>query len=281
MSSEEDLAMPAEITLRERVVYHVDKMLSGNDRGRLLFLALVAGSLVVFLGTLRTVVAEVPWAAGVLWADAVTLDPGFGDEETPALVGVAALTSITGLCVVAVLIGLVNTSIEQRLELLRRGRSRVIAADHTIILGFNAEKVLAILRELNTAAQERSARGHWSRKMSVVVLSNEEKQAVEEQVLRPELGLVDVIVRCGNPCSVAQLFNAGAERASCVIVLNNEDNGDISIVKTLLALRKIPNPNFHVVAELSKAETGSILPSIFPGAGRLAPIVMVSISHVA
>lgn len=145
---------------------------------------------------------------------------------------------------VAVLIGLVNTGIEQRLELLRRGRSRVIASDHTIILGFNVEKVLAILVELNTAARERGNRGDWSRKINVVILSTVEKQVVQEHLLRPDLNLVDVIVRCGNPFSVAQLFNAGAERASCVIVLNDEDS-DIGIVKTLLALRKIPNETFH------------------------------------
>lgn len=60
----------------------------------MLFLAMVAGGLIMLLGTLRMLIAEQRWAGAVLWAATTTLNPGFGDEETPALVGVAVIRLI-------------------------------------------------------------------------------------------------------------------------------------------------------------------------------------------
>lgn len=263
------------VTIRERVVYLMDKMLSGTDSGRLFFLALLYGVLVGVLGGFRYAFSTESLATAVVWAAATTLSPSFGNEETPLLVALAAVTSVLGLCVVAVLIGLVNASIEQRLEVLRRGRSRVIISRHLIILGFVPEKVKAILSELATATRERSQRGHLSAsdKLQVVVLSEMDTQIVYETIQSRQVSAhLDVIVRCGNPCSVSQLLNVGADRAASVIILNTESDSDIVVVKTLLALRKMPHPAFHVVCELNKPETKSILPSIFPG--PLAPIVL-------
>lgn len=47
--------------------------------------------------------------------------------------------------VVASLIGLVNNFLDERIDNLRQGKSIVIDSNHTLILGFENEKVLAIL----------------------------------------------------------------------------------------------------------------------------------------
>ena len=260
-----------QVSVREYVTYRIDKILSGSDHGRIGFLGVIFLFLVGLLGVLRNLSSPSGerFISSFVWAAGTTLSPSFGEEETGALILVAAFTSIVGLCVVAVFIGLVNTSIEQRLELLRRGRSRVVCSGHIIILGFVPEKVAAILKELALAAVERKNRGSLTH-MVVVVMSEEEKEVVEE-CMPPESSDFEVIVRRGNPCSSQDLRNIRAESATSIIILNSSGNSDIPVIKVLLALRKVAGSECAVVCELVREATKSILPRIFDG--RLAPIV--------
>jgi len=60
------------------------------------------------------------------------------------------LVTIGGLVIVASLIGIVSGAFDSKVEELRKGRSRVLEQDHTLILGWSS-KVFPIVREIATA----------------------------------------------------------------------------------------------------------------------------------
>lgn len=265
------------VSWRDLLVYKLDRILSGHPAGRLLVLGVVACVTIVLTSALRFFATGEGVGLALWWAIIATLDPvKFAEEETYSAILVGVLASLCGLVVVASLIGLINSSIEERLELLQKGRSPVIASGHVLILNWTQEKVLAILRELAIASRCRSTASK-----TVVLLSEAEKSQVEDVVYSVDdiTSHLDVVVRTGSPSSPGALLIAGASRATCVIALNPDldpsssrfGESDREIVKTLLALRKTA-PRVNVVAELCNTEQLPILPSIFRG--QIDPVIM-------
>ena len=119
------------ITFREHFVSAVDKVLSGNPLNRLLLLAIFALLCVCFAGSVRFLLVG-PTIGGSLWFALVSfLDPGFFAEESTFAGSVSGIfSSLLGLFIVACLVGLVASAIEERLNLLSKGRSRVTTSDH-------------------------------------------------------------------------------------------------------------------------------------------------------
>ena len=112
---------------------------------------------------------------------------------------IAFCTTIGGMLVFALMIGVISDSIGEKVDDLKQGKSKVIENDHTLILGWN-EKGLAILRQLGLANQSEGG-------MPVVVLCEQSKETMEE-MLRAAISSKDdglklhgtrVIFRSGNP----------------------------------------------------------------------------------
>jgi hypothetical protein len=260
-------------------VYAVDRILSGHPAGRLLVLGGVSFVFMVILAVLRMLVTSDGVLSALYWSVIAFLDPtSFASEETYLRAAVGMIASFLGLAVVASLIGLISSSIEERLEVLQKGKSRVISSNHILILcsTWSENKVMQILREFSIAA---TSRVHSAK--TVVILSEAPKSEVEDIVYSESYAVVDVIVRTGSPTSIQALLNAGADRCSCVVLLNpslepsdksfglGEDN---EVLKTLLALRKVVPETARVVCELAGPEQLPILPTILPC--RLDPILM-------
>ena len=103
------------------------------------------------------------------------LDPGtFSGDSGWFLRIVMLVVTLIGISIAAVLIGLIASGIEQRIEILRRGRSPVLEANHTLILGFSP-RVHTVISELCIANENQ-------RKASIVVLANREKQDIEDEL---------------------------------------------------------------------------------------------------
>ena len=112
---------------------------------------------------------------------------------------IAFCTTIGGMLVFAMMIGVISDSIGEKVDDLKQGKSKVIETDHTLILGWN-EKGLAILRQLGLANASEGG-------MPVVVLCEQSKETMEE-MLRAAVSSKDdglklfgtrVIFRSGNP----------------------------------------------------------------------------------
>lgn len=270
-------------SLGDKIRYQVDRFLSWSPLARFLGLFGLSFFLVLTCAALAKLVMPPPedptdtfdlfeamWWAMTRVADAGTM----GDDKGTLVRLVATLSTLSGVFVVALLIGLVSSTIGDKLEDLRKGKSPVIDEGHTLVLGYN-EKVFAILRELREAnSNQRSA--------SIVILSPTGKEEVETAVRErlPDMGPTRVVVREGSPYSVHDLRKVGAGRARSIIVLaaetseDGDDAHDLPAIKTLLALRRIPGAltKNHAVVELMDASRRAVVEQL--GAGGVEVVAM-------
>uniref|UniRef100_UPI004048A393 CASTOR/POLLUX-related putative ion channel n=1 Tax=Aquiluna sp. TaxID=2053504 RepID=UPI004048A393 len=182
------------------------------------------------------------------------LDPGtVVGAEGLAYRAIMLITTFGGLVFLAGLIGIVSGAFDTKVEELRKGRSRVIESDHTLILGWNS-RVFSLVKEISLANLSR-------KKASIVILAAGDKvemeDAVKEQVGR--IGKTRVIVRSGDPMSLADLEIASHATARSIIILaaDEAENADLVTMKTALALVNNPNrpkQQYHIVAELQELE---------------------------
>ncbi len=171
------------------------------------------------------------------------------------------LVTLFGITVAALLIGLIATAIGEKVEDLRRGRSPVIETDHTLVLGWSP-RIFTVVSEIITADESRGD-------SAIVVLADGDKQAMENELGQrvPDAGSTRLVVRSGDPSSLADLDRVGIEGVRSVIVLGGiEADGDAHVVKTVLAvLIRLGERSVPVVAEISDAETGRALRDAGPG----------------
>lgn len=185
------------------------------------------------------------------------LDPGTftGDAGWPVRV-VTLLVTLAGIVLATILISLVITAVEQKLEELRRGRSIVVETDHTLVLGWSP-RVATVVSEIAAADESR-------RRSAIVILAPLERRDMEEElaVRVGPTGNTRLVCRSGDPANVAQLEAVGIDTARSVIVLGDveAEDGDAEVVKTTLAVLTAAGSRLvPVVAELADAETARAL----------------------
>ncbi|HUQ44283.1 MAG TPA: potassium transporter TrkA [Candidatus Limnocylindria bacterium] len=243
-----------ETTWRDRLRYRIDEFFG---RGPIaLILGLFAVSLLIILAIAIAVTASGVGGADRSFVDLVwmgllrTLDPGTmgGDQGRPEFLGAMLTVTLGGIFVVAALIGIINTGIQDRLAELRKGRSRVIEAGHTVILGWN-QQVFTILAELVVANENHGGR-------TVVVLADREKVTMDDEIRAriPNPRGTKIVCRSGSPVDLDEIDIASIQQSRSIIVLAPEvDEPDIEVIKTILAITNDPNRRpepYHVVAEL-------------------------------
>lgn len=185
------------------------------------------------------------------------LDPGTftGDAGWPVRL-VTLLVTLAGIVLATILISLVITAVERKLEDLRRGRSLVVEDDHTLILGWSP-RVATVVAEIVAADESRD-------RSAIVILAPLERREMEEQLAArlAGTGRTRLVCRSGDPANVAQLQNVGIDTARSVVVLGDveEADGDAQVVKATLAVvsaaggRRVP-----IVAEVADAEIARAL----------------------
>jgi len=266
----------------DKVRYQVDRFLSWSPMARFVGLFGLSFILVSVCAGLAVLVmppgedgSRMEFLEAMWWAMTRVADAGtMGDDTGTTVRFVATLATLSGVGVVALLIGLVSSTIGDKIEDLRKGKSPVIDEGHTLILGYG-EKVFAILRELREANSNQ-------KHASIVILSTTEKEEVETAV-RERMGdmrTTRVVVRQGSPYSVHDLRKVGAGRAKSIIILSETSEGDeegaedMGAIKTLLALRRIPGAltKNHAVVELIDADRRPVVEQI--GAGGVEVVAM-------
>ncbi len=279
------MASPDAPSLSDTLRYQIDRFLSWSPFAR--FVGLFGLSFVLVVGCAGLVWLVMPppedpkdtfdFFEALWWALTRVADSGtMGDDKGTLVRTVAIFATLCGVGVVALLIGLVSSTIGEKIDDLRKGKSPVIDSGHTLVLGFG-EKVFAILRELREAnANQRHA--------AIVILSETNKEEVETLV-RERMGdmwSTRVVVRQGSPFSVHDLRKVGAGRAKAIIVLADESEAraeageasDMPAIKTLLALRRIPGAlvRNHAVVELLDNDRRAVVEQI--GAGGVEVVAM-------
>lgn len=156
------------------------------------------------------------------------------DHETATFVALATVVvALMGVVIFGILIGFVSSAIEERLESLRKGDSKVMERGHVLILGWST-KVASVLRLLAMFRAD----------MRVVVLAPREVAAMQE-ALRLE-GVYDlgmkIVLRTGQPGNLAELKRVAFDKAFGIVVVAADDDGtdrsdpDIEAIKTVMLL---------------------------------------------
>ena len=173
-------------TRMERFRYWFDGWMS---RGTVALMALLGIATVVFvlvLGAITVVVLLAtndtdnldPQTPGsfwdIFWGSLMrTLDPGtMGGDQGWFFRILMLIVTIGGLIIVASLIGIVSGAFDSKVEELRKGRSRVLESEHTLILGWSP-KVFQIMSELVIANESR-------KKATIVILADHDKVEMED-----------------------------------------------------------------------------------------------------
>jgi voltage-gated potassium channel Kch len=174
-----------------------------------------------------------------------------GDQGNGYIV-VSIFLTFGGIIVFSAFIGVLATSLDERLQELRKGRSFVVERDHTLILGWS-DTIFTILSELAVANE--------SEKDPVVVVMAERDKVEMEDAIRDkvdELRGTRVVCRSGSPIDLRDLQIVNPHDARAVIVLSPEgDDPDPSVIKTMLALTRAPDRRttpYHIVAEIQDSE---------------------------
>ncbi len=178
-----------------------------------------------------------------------------GDSGWPTrLLGLAI--TLAGIFIAGSLIGLIASSVDQKIEELRKGRSAVIEHDHTLILGWS-ERLPAVVKELVIANESR-------KHAAVVVLADHDKTEMEETLRSriADFGTTRLVCRSGDPADPANLELVNLAGARSVVVIGGNDAAS---VKTLLAVRTIDEhlAGAPVVAEMSDREIADSARSLF------------------
>ena len=176
-------------------------------------------------------------------AGAVGGDQGWGYRFAMLIV------TIGGLLIVASLIGIVSGAFNTKVEELRKGRSKVIEKDHTLILGWST-KVFPIVSEIVIANESRG-------RSVIVVLADGDKVEMEDAIRAktPTTGKTKIIVRSGDPMDLTdlELSNPHAARSIILLAPESADDPDSVVIKTALAITNNPNRkegDYHIVGEI-------------------------------
>jgi voltage-gated potassium channel Kch len=251
---------------RERLQYAFDKTLARGPSALIGWLA-VATLLLIALGTAAVLLFHgIPEGSNifdVFWnilSQALTPNPV--DAANPMqYLAVMFVVTIGSLFMVSILIGILSNEIESRVDALRRGRSKVLENDHTVILGWSPQ-VFTIVSELVLANENRRSGA------VIAVLADRDKVEMEEEIRSrlPHLKNTRVICRSGSPIDPTDIETVSPHTARSIIVLPPDlpegKNPDSYVIKSVLALANNPNRRaepYHVVTQIRDPKNLEVL----------------------
>jgi len=244
--------------LGERFRYWFDGWMSRGTGALIALLAIVTAILVVIITLITFALGagarpegqphgflDLLWGTLMRAMDAGTLagDNGWGYR------GMMLLITLAGIVIVASLISIISGAFDAKVEELRKGRSRVLETDHTLILGWS-HKVFALIGELVIANESRG-------RSAIVILADMDKVEMEDAI-RTEVGdtgRTKIVCRTGDPMNLRDLELGNPDGARSIIVLggDGDDDPDSTVIKTTLALTNNKNRKqgeYHIVGEL-------------------------------
>ena len=245
-----------EPSLAERARYAFDNTLSRDPIALIGWLALVSVAVILVVavivtlagiapeGSSRLGLAEAAWMSLMRTLDSGTMGGDLGWGFRFAMLAV----TLGGIFVISTLIGVLTSGIEEKLGAMRKGRSRVIESNHTVILGWS-QQIFSILSELVIANANQ-------RRPSIVVLADRDKVEMEDEI-RDQVGATGrtrIVCRTGSPIELSDLEIVGMRAARSIILLAPEvDDPDSNVIKTILAITNSPDRRpmpYHIVAEI-------------------------------
>ncbi len=243
----------------EKLRYRFENTLSAGPIAIIGWLAIVSFILVFIAGIIlfitgfnpdpeatdRLGVIEGAWQSLMRTLDAGTMggDAGWGARL------IMLLVTIGGIFITSTLIGSISSGIDQSIENLRKGKSRVLESNHTLILGFSS-KIYSILSELSIANENQ-------KNPKIVILADMDKVEMEDDIRQkiPNMRNTKVIIRSGSPLESTDIEVVNPHEARSIVILSpdNEENPDTHVIKSVLAItnnKRRKQEKYHIVAEI-------------------------------
>ncbi len=257
------------ISIKEKLRYRFENFISKG--GSSIFLSLFILFLISFVLILiiRAVIFSFEKGPDIvtdMWNVFLQIsDPGAMDKASGQNLLIKISTIIGGLLGVVIfsmLIAFITTQLEKALWSFRKGHSKVIEDNQTIILGWN-NRVFDIIKELIIANES-------EKKAKIVILADIEKEEMDEAIHNwfKDTKTTKIITRKGAPSSLSNIRKVNAKNAKSAIVLadcseaateNEKMQSDAKVFKTILALNSCKKKNLNIVADLFFDNTRDIL----------------------
>lgn len=251
-------------TLREKIRYYFENTMSAGPAGVIKWLAIVSLVIVLLLGLAILIFgikesgdAESPlgFFEGAWQSLMATLDSGTmgGDpaDAWPFRI-VRFIATLVGIFVISILIGSISSGIDEKIDELKKGKSKVLESNHTLILGWS-EKVFSIISEIIEANSNQ-------KNPSIVILADRDKVEMDDEIRDKieDFKNTKVICRSGSPLESSAIAVVNPNQARSIIVLANEEaNADTYVIKSVLALTNGKNRKkepYHIVAEIKDSK---------------------------
>ena len=250
------------VTFGQRLRYAFDKSLSRGTVSLIGWLGLVSLLIVVAATAILLLTGVAPEApegqesqplspAEAFWQSLMrSMDPGTLAGDTGWKYRVLMLVvTIGGIFIVSLLISVLSSGLQNKLEELRKGRSFVVEENHTLILGWSA-RIFLIISELVIANENQ-------KNPRIVILADKDKVEMEEEI-RAQVGDTKntrVVCRSGSTIDLVDLEIVNPHEAKSIIILSPGDTAeaDAQVIKMILAITNNPNRRsepYHIVAEI-------------------------------
>lgn len=256
--------MKTEAGWRARLRYEFDKSMAGGAIALIGWLGLISLIVIVIAGlflSLTGITQEGAEPVGFIegaWESLMrTMDAGtMGGDMGWSFRAVSLVVTFCGIFVFSALIGVLSTGLENKLEELRKGRSKVLEQDHTVILNWSAS-IFDVISELVIANQSR-------RRPRIVIMANKDKVEMEEEIATKVADLKNtrIICRSGDPTDLYDLSIVNPQTSRSMILLSPDSaDPDSEVIKSVLALvhdpkrRKAP---YMIAAEIRDGRNAEV-----------------------
>ena len=162
------------------------------------------------------------------------------------LLGVASGGIVTGF-----IVGMITAALTE----IKKGRSPIIAQNHTLILGWS-NRIFPILKELEEAGK------NLRRKPTVVIFSGKTREWMEQQIKNNAGALkgLDLVTRTADLNSLGELKRANIGSSKSIIILDETSGSDAGVVNLVFATKALnPNSGLKLIAEIDDKNVANSL----------------------
>ncbi len=249
-----------------KVQYQIDNAFSRGTPilifwlGVISLFIMVTASIIIVILKISIDSSGTPVIFEVFWHSVISMiSPGEIQENQSWVYRVIMLfVTLGGIFITSTLIGLISSSINQKLESLQRGRSTVFEEGHIVILGSN-DQVFTIIHELIDAYQNSAKR------KCIVLMGQFDKIEMDNKIheIFPRIKKVRIVIRTGNPVDPYALDILNLQKAKAIIILSPDvDDPDSEVIKTCLAIlknNKASADRFHIIAEIRNSDNKDVV----------------------
>ena len=235
--------------LKARFDYWFDNRMAKGSLGLTRALVIVTILFALLMGLLIYKYGNMGDAASSIWESITTIiDPEMPDyePEDPIHLVLMSIIAIAGLLFASVLIGIITTAIEEKINSLKRGNSLVLEKGHIVVLGFCPGEY-TLLHQLILAAAGKPT--------CIVVAENMDREDMEQSIIE-NLDIpknVRIVCRTAEITDPASLEKCSVETSRTIIISpTNDKRTTKAVLAVSVLLEEKGVPEISVNAIISK-----------------------------